>query len=608
MRWPPRFLSCVLILLTGFLIFPQQVNAKDKGEPQMVWVNYAEGLVKFSPGHNGEPRLGNDWYEANPGQVMENGYTLVTQKGRAEVEFEDGSIVYLAENSALEFDWLWIRDDATETDLSLLTGMATVAHATKNPLTLLTPSMWMTFQVVQTMRVDCALDGALLKPIAGALEMKTHDGVATIPQEESGLYYQGRLIPLQEREPYVIDQNWDRWVNTTVSENRMIAPAPGDEWDTWVAGRIERRRQLVAEGMKQSGLTEPIPGLAGMVESGKFFDCGLNGRCWQSNAVMRNGGEPLSGATTAAGAPEALHAAALRQGASANQEGNIIVNRTMMQRCPLEAWQATASQQGNETGNTAQYGPCLAGTWDMSGMAATWDISAMDWTDPCKRWDPLQQRWVYWPGCYQFSSWVVGHRHHHHHHHECHFVKTGNHGIGIVPRHALDQRGHPPVNLRSGILVLTAEKGKLQASVERAPEKGVTLVSNVPRDMGRGLLESAPRVAQPVIEAKATSAMLPNGIVGVGHIAPPKNVGTARLDFKSGNFVGKTEAGSGGHSVVVAHAGGGGSYGGGVHGGSSGGGGGAGVSGGGGGHSGGGSSGGSSGGSGGGGGGGGGHH
>ena len=96
----------------------------------MVWVNHADGEVKFSPGHNGKPELGKKWIEASVGQVMEDGYTLVTENGRAEIEFEDGSVLYLAEHSTLEFNALLAKGDATSTTVSLLTGTATHTHRT----------------------------------------------------------------------------------------------------------------------------------------------------------------------------------------------------------------------------------------------------------------------------------------------------------------------------------------------------------------------------------------------------------------------------------------------------------------------------------------------
>ncbi len=53
-----KLLPYLVICLTSIPVNPQQAKAKEKGEPQMVWVNYAEGEVKFSPGHNGRRNWG----------------------------------------------------------------------------------------------------------------------------------------------------------------------------------------------------------------------------------------------------------------------------------------------------------------------------------------------------------------------------------------------------------------------------------------------------------------------------------------------------------------------------------------------------------------------
>ena len=60
MHWTPKLLPCLVISLTSISVNPQQARAKEKGQPQIVWVNYAEGEVKFSPGHNGEAKVGKD--------------------------------------------------------------------------------------------------------------------------------------------------------------------------------------------------------------------------------------------------------------------------------------------------------------------------------------------------------------------------------------------------------------------------------------------------------------------------------------------------------------------------------------------------------------------
>src|ERR1700742_1857224 len=106
MRPTPVLVPLLFVSLAAISIVPQQAKADEEYEPQMVWITHAEGQVKFSPGQNGEPRLGKEWHDANPGQDLEDGYTLATEKGRAEIEFENGAVVYLAAGSVLEFNRL----------------------------------------------------------------------------------------------------------------------------------------------------------------------------------------------------------------------------------------------------------------------------------------------------------------------------------------------------------------------------------------------------------------------------------------------------------------------------------------------------------------------
>ena len=49
-------------------------------------------------------KRGATWESAVTGLPLETGFNLVTGAGRAEIEFEDASTVYLAENSALTFN------------------------------------------------------------------------------------------------------------------------------------------------------------------------------------------------------------------------------------------------------------------------------------------------------------------------------------------------------------------------------------------------------------------------------------------------------------------------------------------------------------------------
>jgi hypothetical protein len=58
MRWAPKTLSYLVVLFVILAVIPQQVSAQSESGPQMVWLNYVQGDVKFSPGSNGNAKLG----------------------------------------------------------------------------------------------------------------------------------------------------------------------------------------------------------------------------------------------------------------------------------------------------------------------------------------------------------------------------------------------------------------------------------------------------------------------------------------------------------------------------------------------------------------------
>lgn len=476
MRWASNLFSCLMICLTSIPAIARETQTKDADQPQMVWLNYSEGEVKFSPGHKSEPVLGKDWIEANTGQVMEDGYTLATEKGRAEIEFENGTVVYLAENSVLVFNSLRATEGATETRLNLLTGSATIAHVTRDVTHVETPVVRLKFAGTQTARFESELDGVMIHAVEGELPLERGpSGITVLKSGRSAALVGGRLIPLKEKEQTHDDE----------------------EWDQWVAARLTERRALLTEGLKETGLTEPIPGLAGMVKNGKFSDCAPYGKCWEPNHEAEQAGAqaPPPGAT------------GNNQTSAGKKPRKIVVNNTMLSRCPVETWMLSTTG----VANVVEYGTCFSGSW-------------------------AQRRWV------------AGR----HHRHSCHFVNVKN-GIGIVPRHPLDVKGKTPINAKSGVLVLVAQKGELHAEVQSIPSKGIQLRTNPPAGLERGLIKSTPRVVPPVIQARLIEPKVPHGALSIMQKGEQKNLMDIHYDYKSHAFVG--HAGAGENMHVIAHLG-----------------------------------------------------
>ena len=577
MRWAPMTPSYLVGLFLILALTPKQVSAQNQSGPEMVWVNYVQGDAKFSPGKDGDPNLGRKWIAANAGQVLQDGYTVVTEQGRAEIEFEDGSLVFLAEHSVLEFDTLWTTEQGFSTYIDLLIGTVTILHVSSGLLHLETPVMKTRIVGSETIRVQCALDGVVIQQIEGTRPLVTKSGSLVLQPGQSAVYVDGRLIPLTPTEP-AGEREIQQWAFGTVRAPEMRRSVLTDEWDQWVGQRLATRQKLIAEGLKQSGLQAPIPGLAGLVETGKFLDCAPYGKCWQPNEPAQLAPSPSGVAIdpikfdqspeiprlvmAAETTPEPIPQIARTQDAP-ETGGAILVNSTMLTRCPMQAWQVAAAAQNGGVQSVPQYGPCFAGSWP-SPASSQWTSN-----DPCHYFDPLTRRKIYRLDCYDaYNTWIVGRRHRH----PCHFVKAGHHQIGIVPRHPGDRAGHPQGNAKSDVLILAMEKGTLHAGIEAAPAKGVHIVGNAPSSMQHGVdraVERASGVSQPLIEARLIESMVPRSVLPKEHPATAKNVTAIRFDYHSQNFIGHSAVGRDTHGVVVGHYGGssvgGGHVGGGGH-------------------------------------------
>ena len=94
----------------------------DETYAQIVRISYVEGDVRIARGQDNEKPAGAVWEKAVANLPLETGFSLVTGEGRAEIEFEDDSTLYLAENSVLTFNDLHTTSGAPYTDLALLSG------------------------------------------------------------------------------------------------------------------------------------------------------------------------------------------------------------------------------------------------------------------------------------------------------------------------------------------------------------------------------------------------------------------------------------------------------------------------------------------------------
>jgi len=260
-----------------------------------------------------------------------------------------------------------------------------------------------------------------------------------------------------------------------------------------------------------------------------------------------------------------------------NARRDFVINKALLQRCPMEVWmysvgrpsgpgllmanepEQTFNISGWDSGYTAAYlyftgglNPYFYGGWDPweTCYGGTWIIS------PC-----LWNAGAFVGGCYHHHRWVwvAGPPRRKPPVRIVHVPR----GIGIIPRHPLDQKGKPPVNAKNGILVLGMENGKLQARMETPPAKGIHLRETVPNEFfgKKDLLAGIPKVAAPEIQGKILEKSLDYRGEPISALTLRSTENAIRYDCKSRGFVESGRSGNtsqnneGGYSVVVARVG-----------------------------------------------------
>jgi hypothetical protein len=461
--------------------------------PQIVRLSLVEGDVRVAVGkQKGQPETA-PWVRAAANMPLESGFSVVTGKGRAEIEFEDASTMYLGANSALTFELLTTEDGVSTTDVVLLTGVASL-HLRPTMLgemyTLKTPTDYLRvpYGSHSDIRVNSYMDAMTVTPLA---PVEIHFGDVN---SSAGLigktftYSSGVFVP-----------------TPATTANNFAA------WDQWVAARVASRNKAMHVVMRESGLNEPLPGMADMASRGSFFECKPYGTCW---APTNGWGGAHAGPKQVNDGPpqEAVEAA---QGQQTQQQPSPQDARLAMQsRQDEEQAEMDLGQQGSGGGvapalwtedfDAFPCSPYQFGNWMMDpgaddGLLLTGDpLWGSDWySDDGFDWAVCHAgSWIQWHHRY---VWVAGR--HHHHRPPVRWVKVGN-KRGYVPIHPRDGKGKDPVNLKHGIFVAQERKGEGMRRVAYEPGARVKVLADAPKEFRQPQLPTLRAAAAPALEGR----------------------------------------------------------------------------------------------------------
>lgn len=509
----PKSLNQIVSISLLSLLFaiPALAAQEQQDNSEIVRISYLEGDVRVSLGKDGHPDLNSQWFTATRGFNISEGDTLATGNGRAEIEFENGSTVYLADNSVLEFEDLEVPIPPDVSKLAPLlkkrgidpaSFMARLAasRGPKSEIFLLSGSLTLdfipapaeTFNVASPsgridryskriyVRLDSYLDGIEITPLDPDGAIDRNDGAAPIdikPGETAAYFNDG---------------------SHTVG-NSSYSSGPFD-WNSWVANRILIRNTELKAAMTAAHLDHFVPGLLDLYESGKFFACAPY-TCW----LPADATAPESDQDNAPASPSAA--------SSVVPVGHVPSAEELasFQQSPSAQDQQTQSASQNQNQPQVQlqrkryveYGP----NFDCTQTRTEYEI------DPITRERRIINQSVVsapWAGATCYGDYynyggeflfVAGARHHHppfhpvkFHHHNCYVLRSPS-----------DGRGKPPANLKYGVFSGTPAKGFHLTPVSSRDH--ITVLAATPKEFSaRNLTRGLTSSTEPHIQAHSLFA------------------------------------------------------------------------------------------------------
>jgi hypothetical protein len=496
---------------------------------EIVRIRFVEGDVRIARGEQNEKPAGEAWEQAVADLPLETGFSLTTgNNGRAEIELEDASTIYLAENSVLTLNDLHTTRGVPYTEVALLSGALSVAiHSSivGEAFVLRTPTD----------------DFAVRYPYRANVRINSYtDAMGITPQDVKGLNLTafpvnhlpvGQTLTLRGGHP--ID-------GPSSDESKALA-----DFDKWVADRVAQRSAAMADVMKEAGLTLELPGLADMKGQGTFFPCPPYGVCWEP-ATADNSQQ------TAARESASSSFAARRPSArmvNASLEVPRFAELQLLQQMDPDP----LTMPGVDI-----FLPCVPPSlrYGLLRDPVTGKNMVVDTGLGGRRvpWD--------WAVCHA-GAWVRVTREHHHRYVWCvgekrhhippvQWVKS-EHKVGFVPIHPFDVKGRPAINRTEEVYTVNHKNGLSLERVRFDSRHPIEVLKSPPHEFRTSFLRPLSKADTPHMEARAFKApfTLAKGAEAKGPVARPTST-LIKFDSKSQSFMLSKSEMRGGKSVTVS--------------------------------------------------------
>jgi hypothetical protein len=252
-------LVCALPLVClGF----SSATRADNSHARIVRLSLVQGDVRFAPSFRDDPMADANasWQSAPLNLPIRQGYVVATDNGRAEIEFENGAMMFLGANTVVEFYDLSLRDGDRITRLVLRQGTSTsyVNPSNSDYFSVTGGDFTVEASGQTTFRLDNFDDGSTV----------------TIERGHANVLRNNKSTPLEKGQSLSVGAG-------DSSEAVVGRAADTDDFDRWVSGRVDS--VVTATNYSSQYVNSPnySAGFADLYTYGSWFPMGGYGYCWR---------------------------------------------------------------------------------------------------------------------------------------------------------------------------------------------------------------------------------------------------------------------------------------------------------------------------------------
>jgi hypothetical protein len=261
-----RRLFAVFLALALVALGLASTASADTSHARIVRLSLVQGDVRFAPGFRDDPLTDANagWQHAPLNLPIRQGFVLATDSGRAEVEFENGAMMFLGANTVVEFYDLSLQEGARISRLVLRQGTATVyVNPSGDDYFSLTGGDFTVEAAGRSrFRLDNFDDGSTVSVEQGAINV--------VKDNKSTPLAKGQSLSAHASDPgsFVIDTN-----------------KGSDDFDHWVSGRIDSVATATAYSTQYVNSPGYSAGFADLYTYGSWYPMAGYGYCWRPFGV-----------------------------------------------------------------------------------------------------------------------------------------------------------------------------------------------------------------------------------------------------------------------------------------------------------------------------------